>query len=50
MKSIMRLANDAPRLSERDLEIIDRAHNQDERVLKKVGLQQMAKMENWGVP
>ncbi len=50
MKSFVQLANDAPRLSRRDLDIIDRAHNQDAKVLKRDGLQQMAKMENWGIP
>jgi hypothetical protein len=44
------MANDAPRLSAQDLDIINRAHNQDAKVLKKDGLQQMAKMENWGMP
>jgi hypothetical protein len=50
MKSFMELANDAPQLSKRDLDIIDRAHNQDAKILKKDGLEQMAKMENWGIP
>jgi hypothetical protein len=50
MKSILQLANDAPRLSQRDLDVIDRAHNQDGKILKRDGLQDMAKMENWGVP
>jgi hypothetical protein len=50
MKSFMQMANDAPRLSERDLDIINRAHNQDTKVLKKDGLQEMAKIENWGMP
>jgi len=52
MKSILEMANDAPRLSKRDLDIIDRAHDQkhDRAVLKKDGLQGMERMENWGVP
>lgn len=52
MKSLLALANDKPRLSQRDLDIIDRAHDQrrDAKVLRKDGLQDMAKMENWGVP
>jgi len=52
MKNIFELANDSPRLSQRDLDIIDRAHDQkqDRCILKKDGLQGMEKMENWGVP
>ena len=50
MKSILQLANDAPQLSKRDLDVIDRAHNQDAKILKRDGLQQMAKIENWGMP
>jgi hypothetical protein len=52
MKSFMELANYKPRLSKHDLDTIDRAHDQkkDGRVLGKVGLKEMAKMESWGVP
>jgi hypothetical protein len=52
MKSIFQMANDAPRLSQRDLDVIDRAHDQtgDRRILKRDGLQGMEKMENWGLP
>jgi hypothetical protein len=52
MKNIFQLANDQPRLSQRDLDIIDRAHDQkqDRRILAKDGLQGMERMENWGLP
>lgn len=52
MKNIFQLANDKPRLSKRDLDAIDRAHEmkKDRSVLKKDGLQGMEKMENWGIP
>ena len=52
MKNIFDLANDHPRLSQRDLDVIDRAHDQkgDRHILRKDGLQGMEKMENWGVP
>lgn len=50
MKCLMELANDRPRLSKRDLETIDRSHNNDRLILKKVGLDGMEKMERWGVP
>ena len=50
MKCLMELANDRPRLSKRDLEIINRSNNHDRSVLKKAGLEGMEKMENWGIP
>ena len=52
MKNIFELANDRPRLSTLDLEIIDRSHDQkkDGCILKKAGLKGMEKMENWGIP
>jgi len=52
MKNIFELANDRPRLSARDLDIINRSHNQkkDRCILKKDGLQGLEKMENWGIP
>jgi len=52
MKSLFELANDAPKLSKHDLDVIARAHDQklDRCVLKKDGLQGMEKMEDWGIP
>lgn len=50
MKSFLELANDKPKLSKRDLDTIDRAHNQDGKTLKKVGLQDLAKSEGFGMP
>ena len=52
MKSILQMANDSPRLSQHDLDVISRAHDQrgDRSILKKDGLQGMEKLENWGLP
>jgi hypothetical protein len=52
MKSLLEMANDKPRLSKQDLDMIARAHDQklDRNILKKDGLQGMEKMENWGIP
>lgn len=52
MQNIFKLANDHPKLSQRDLDIINRAHckNHDHAVLKKYGLGGMEKMEDWGIP
>jgi hypothetical protein len=52
MKNIFELANDAPKLSLHDLDVISRSHDQkkDRCILKKEGLQGMEKMENWGIP
>jgi len=52
MKSLYELANDAPRLSARDLEVINRSHDQrrDRSILKKDGLQGLEKIEGWGMP
>jgi len=53
MKNIFQLANDQPRLSARDLTLID--HNgkflkHDRRILRRDGLQGLEKMEDWGMP
>jgi hypothetical protein len=52
MKSLLQMANDRPQLSQKDLDTIDRAHDQrrDRSILKKDGLQGMERMENWGIP
>ena len=52
MKSFLELANDKPKLSKQDLDVIDRAHDQqkDAKVLRKDGLQDMARMERFGFP
>lgn len=51
MKSFLELANDAPRLSQRDLNLINNNHGKrDHAILARDGLGGMERMENWGVP
>jgi hypothetical protein len=50
MKSFLELANDRPQLSKKDLDCLEHHTGKDRALLKKVHLDGMEKMENWGIP